>query len=93
MKVICDIGSNFNPLLKRSSLLRMFQAANNAGADGVKLQCFHPLDQIVRPLEWKERCAPWTLSFEEVRVAGLDAKARGLEFWCTPFTLEAVQAM
>lgn len=91
VKIIAEIGSNWDPARPRNSIIEMIEAAAEGGATHVKLQDWAPIRQTNRPAGWKKRCAPWTLPYEHLP-AWLDcARTLGLGFFCSAFTVPAVR--
>lgn len=88
--VIAEIGSNWHPVAPDESIADMVQAAADAGVDAVKMQDWAPIEAMPRSDEWKARCTPWTLTYAQLKAAQRVALDRGLEFFCSVFTPEAV---
>jgi sialic acid synthase SpsE len=87
--IIAEIGTNWTPG-DLDSALEMVRVAARAGADLAKFQDWHPLEQMNRPQEWKERCAPWTLPPTWHQPLRSVATECGIGFMCSVFTPQAL---
>jgi sialic acid synthase SpsE len=89
-QIVAEVGSNWNPGAPLESWQALIEAAAEAGADVVKGQDWHPIEQIDRPQEWKRRCGRWTLDPEWHGDLRLAAFRLGMSFGCSVFTQSAV---
>lgn len=88
VKIVAEVGSNFTPG-DLTSAIEMVHVAADCGADLVKFQDWHPIEQMNRTDEWKERAGSWTLPVEwhmPLRAAADDC---GIGYMCSVFTLKA----
>lgn len=88
--IIAEIGSNWDPVFPVDSCTAMIEAAARAGADMVKFQDWHPLEEMPRDDEWKARCGAWTLDPETHTVLQDVAEENRVGFMCSVFTHDAV---
>jgi len=88
-QIIAEIGTNFMSG-NLDSVLKMVHVAAQAGANLVKFQDWHPLGQMNRLPEWKERCAPWTLPPEWHAPLRVEANRHGVGYMCSVFTPDAL---
>lgn len=66
-------------------------AAKDAGVSYVKGQDWHPIEDMRRPQEWKDRCSPWTLTPLLIeQIAGM-CEEWEIPFFASIFTRDAVQ--
>jgi N,N'-diacetyllegionaminate synthase len=88
--IIAEIGTNWTPS-DLNSALKMIHVAAQAGADLAKFQDWHPLEQMNRSQEWKDRCVPWTLPPEWHETLRAEADRHGIGFMCSVFTVDALE--
>lgn len=88
--IVAELGSNWDPVDPLESCRQLIQAAAGAGADAVKMQDWHPIEEMDRPVEWKKRCGPWTLPPGVLPILRRHALGQGVDFLCSVFTLSAV---
>ena len=92
---LAEVSSNHNADLERC--LRFVDTAADIGCDGVKFQLFS-VDNLFAPeilarsAKHKERRA-WELPVRYLPMIAERCTARGIEFCCTPFDLDAVTAL
>lgn len=95
VRFIAEVSSNHQRDLERA--LRFVDRAAEIGCDGVKYQLFR-IDQLFAP-EILQKSAMhrarrrWELPLEFLAPVAERCRVRGLEFGCTPFYLEAVDAL
>jgi len=95
VRFVAEVSSNHQRSLDRA--LRFVDRAAEIGCDGVKYQLFR-IDQLFAP-EILQRSPMhrarrrWELPLEFLAPIAERCRARGIEFGCTPFHLEAVEAL
>ncbi|MFC5498805.1 N-acetylneuraminate synthase [Caenimonas terrae] len=102
--VIAEAGVNHNGRLGLA--LRLIEAAHAAGADAVKFQTFRAEDVVTptaRTADYQRANTGATSQFEMIKALELDEAAHrelarhservGIEFFSTPFSLEAVDQL
>lgn len=95
IKFIAEVSSNHHQDLHRC--FDFIGAASEAGCQAVKFQLFK-IDQLFAP-EILERSSKhrkrkaWELPYDFLPLLAERCKARGVEFSCTPFYLEAVEEL
>jgi sialic acid synthase SpsE len=88
VKVVAEIGSNFEPS-NLESAVEMVRVAAECGADAVKFQNLE-VDAMDRPDWWKEKCKPWEIPYHWWLSLMDEAKAQGVELFFSAFTTSAV---
>jgi len=95
VKFIAEISSNHNQSLKRS--LSFIDCAADIGCSGVKFQLFR-LEELFAPeilrksAEHRKR-KDWELPLAFLPNLAARCRQKGLQFGCTPFYLDAVEAL
>lgn len=85
--IIAEIGTNWHDL---PSALDMIRIAAESGADLVKFQDWHPIKEMNRPDEWKEKCDRWTLPPEWHAKLRAKADEHNIGYLCSVFTKDAI---
>lgn len=88
IKVIAEIGSNFQPGNLQSAF-DMIRIAAECGADVVKFQILD-VDDINRPQEWKDRCRPWDTPDSWRGKLANEARRLNVDFLFSIFTASKV---
>ena len=91
VRIVAEVGSNWDPSAPFDSCHAFVDAVAEAGADHVKFQDWHPLEEFDRPYEWKDQSERWTLEPDLVReLRSYAVLRRGLGFITSVFTHGAV---
>lgn len=90
VQIVAEVGSNFDSAAPLESCKAFVDAVAEAGADHVKFQDWHPLEEFDRPDEWKEQSGEWTLEPDVLKMLRSYAQRCSLVFITSVFTTNAV---
>jgi len=89
VEIIAEIGTNWDPNDRERTITEAIRQAKEAGADLVKFQDWAPIEQMNRPQEWKDRCAPWTLTEDDRETINRASSQYEIPWFCSVFTKDA----